>query len=50
MATRIGGSKGARLGHSLTRLVKGLADWSLEHRPRIEAARREWDAKADVPS
>ncbi|GGP84958.1 MULTISPECIES: winged helix-turn-helix transcriptional regulator [Streptomyces] len=38
------------LGHSLTRLVKGLADWSLAHRPRIEAARREWDAKADMPS
>ncbi|MFG2983277.1 winged helix-turn-helix transcriptional regulator [Streptomyces sp. NPDC048258] len=38
------------LGHSLTLLVKGLADWSLAHRPRIEAARREWDAKADMPS
>ncbi|MFA7762220.1 winged helix-turn-helix transcriptional regulator [Streptomyces sp. NPDC048723] len=38
------------LGHSLTRLVKGLADWSLAHRPQIEAARREWDAKADMPS
>ncbi|MFE9633165.1 winged helix-turn-helix transcriptional regulator [Streptomyces sp. NPDC006463] len=38
------------LGHSLTVLVKGLADWSLAHRPRIEAARRAWDAKADMPS
>lgn len=38
------------LGHSLTHLVKGLADWSLAHRPQIEAARREWDAKADMPS
>jgi DNA-binding HxlR family transcriptional regulator len=38
------------LGHSLTRLVKALADWSLVHRPHIEAARREWDAKADMPS
>uniref|UniRef100_A0AAU2JSN5 Helix-turn-helix transcriptional regulator n=1 Tax=Streptomyces sp. NBC_00049 TaxID=2903617 RepID=A0AAU2JSN5_9ACTN len=38
------------LGHSLTHLIKGLADWSLAHRPRIEAARREWDAKADMPS
>ncbi|MCB5181040.1 winged helix-turn-helix transcriptional regulator [Streptomyces antimicrobicus] len=38
------------LGHSLTHLVKNLADWSLANRPRIEAARREWDAKADMPS
>ncbi|WP_412077577.1 winged helix-turn-helix transcriptional regulator [Streptomyces xanthophaeus] len=38
------------LGHSLTRLVKALADWSLVHRPEIEAARAEWDAKADMPS
>ncbi|MFF4386180.1 MULTISPECIES: winged helix-turn-helix transcriptional regulator [unclassified Streptomyces] len=38
------------LGRSLTLLVKGLADWSLAHRARIEAARREWDAKADMPS
>lgn len=38
------------IGHSLTRLVKGLADWSLVHRPQIDAARREWDAKAGMPS
>ncbi|MFD7093773.1 winged helix-turn-helix transcriptional regulator [Streptomyces xanthophaeus] len=38
------------LGHSLTLLVRGLADWSLAHRPEIEAARQEWDAKADMPS
>ncbi|MFI8391188.1 winged helix-turn-helix transcriptional regulator [Streptomyces sp. NPDC085540] len=38
------------LGRSLTLLVKGLADWSLAHRARIEAARRKWDAKADMPS
>ncbi|MEU9373543.1 helix-turn-helix domain-containing protein [Streptomyces sp. NPDC048255] len=38
------------LGHSLTCLVKALADWSLVHRPEIEAARAEWDAKADMPS
>lgn len=38
------------LGHSLTRLVKALADWSLVHRPEIEASRAEWDAKADMPS
>ncbi|MFG2481237.1 winged helix-turn-helix transcriptional regulator [Streptomyces virginiae] len=38
------------LGRSLTGLVKGLADWSLAHRPQIEAARRDWDAKADMPS
>ncbi|MFJ3922824.1 winged helix-turn-helix transcriptional regulator [Streptomyces sp. NPDC090022] len=33
------------LGHSLTHLVRALADWSLAHRPRIEAARRAWDAR-----
>ncbi|MCX4527266.1 MULTISPECIES: helix-turn-helix domain-containing protein [unclassified Streptomyces] len=38
------------LGHSLTHLIKGLADWSLVHRPQIEAARRAWDATADMPS
>ncbi|GHI88932.1 hypothetical protein Sxan_62960 [Streptomyces xanthophaeus] len=38
------------LGHSLTLLVRGLADWSLAHCPEIEAARQEWDAKADMPS
>ncbi|MFF1408738.1 winged helix-turn-helix transcriptional regulator [Streptomyces sp. NPDC058289] len=31
------------LGHSLTHVVKGLADWSLAHRPQIAAARAEWD-------
>ncbi|MCX2926155.1 winged helix-turn-helix transcriptional regulator [Streptomyces sp. NEAU-W12] len=32
------------MGHSLTHLVKALADWSAEHRDAIARARREWDA------
>ncbi|KKD03193.1 winged helix-turn-helix transcriptional regulator [Streptomyces sp. WM6386] len=32
------------LGHSLTHLVKALADWSIAHRPAIAAAREAWDA------
>ncbi|MEU9128872.1 helix-turn-helix domain-containing protein [Kitasatospora sp. NPDC048540] len=31
------------MGHSLTHLVRALADWSSEHRGAIAAARREWD-------
>ncbi|MFE2141331.1 winged helix-turn-helix transcriptional regulator [Streptomyces sp. NPDC059456] len=31
-------------GHSLTHLVKALADWSAQHRDGIARARREWDA------
>ncbi|MEU1090058.1 winged helix-turn-helix transcriptional regulator [Streptomyces sp. NPDC005576] len=31
------------LGHSLTHLVRTLADWSIAHRPVIAAARRAWD-------
>ncbi|MFE2549404.1 winged helix-turn-helix transcriptional regulator [Streptomyces sp. NPDC059355] len=31
-------------GHSLTHLVKALADWSAEHRDAIARARRDWDA------
>jgi DNA-binding HxlR family transcriptional regulator len=31
------------MGHSLTHLVKSLADWSLRHRDAITGARREWD-------
>ncbi|MET9320888.1 helix-turn-helix domain-containing protein [Streptomyces sp. NPDC003038] len=38
------------LGRSLSRVVQGLAEWSLAHRPQIAAARQEWDAKADMPS
>ncbi|MFE9255513.1 winged helix-turn-helix transcriptional regulator [Streptomyces sp. NPDC006879] len=30
-------------GHSLTHLVRALADWSAEHRAAIGQARREWD-------
>ncbi|MFJ8312156.1 MULTISPECIES: winged helix-turn-helix transcriptional regulator [unclassified Streptomyces] len=32
------------MGHSLTHLVKALADWSAEHRDSIARARQEWDA------
>jgi DNA-binding HxlR family transcriptional regulator len=32
------------MGHSLTYLVKALADWSAEHRDAIAHARQEWDA------
>ncbi|EPH40404.1 helix-turn-helix domain-containing protein [Streptomyces aurantiacus] len=34
------------LGHSLTHLVKTLADWSIAHRPDIAAARRAYDGRA----
>lgn len=32
-------------GHSLTHLVKALADWSAEHRDSIARSRQEWDAE-----
>ncbi|MGW2230658.1 winged helix-turn-helix transcriptional regulator [Streptomyces formicae] len=31
------------MGHSLTHLVKALADWSIAHRPAIAAARASYD-------
>nr|WP_245651598.1 helix-turn-helix domain-containing protein [Streptosporangium amethystogenes] len=31
-------------GHSLTHLVRALADWSAEHRDGIAESRRRWDA------
>ncbi|MDH6126390.1 hypothetical protein [Kitasatospora sp. GP82] len=31
------------LGHSLTHLMRALADWSKEHRPAIADSRRTWD-------
>lgn len=31
------------MGHSLTHLVKALADWSIDHRPAIAAARECYD-------
>ncbi|MGW6059122.1 winged helix-turn-helix transcriptional regulator [Streptomyces sp. NPDC055189] len=34
------------LGHSLTHLVKALADWSIDHRPAITAAREAYDEAA----
>ncbi|MEV3856864.1 helix-turn-helix domain-containing protein [Streptomyces sp. NPDC050095] len=33
------------MGHSLTHLIKGLADWSRDHKPAITAARAAWDAQ-----
>ncbi|GGS67087.1 transcriptional regulator [Planobispora rosea] len=32
-------------GHSLTHLLKALADWSAEHRETIAGSRRRWDAE-----
>ncbi|QDQ12486.1 winged helix-turn-helix transcriptional regulator [Streptomyces spectabilis] len=31
------------MGHSLTHLIKSLADWSIAHRPAIAAARQAYD-------
>ncbi|MFI9048043.1 winged helix-turn-helix transcriptional regulator [Streptomyces sp. NPDC053427] len=36
-------------GHSLTHLVKALADWSIAHRPVVTAAREAWDAEHPDP-
>ncbi|ATL25300.1 winged helix-turn-helix transcriptional regulator [Streptomyces formicae] len=36
------------MGHSLTHLVKALADWSIAHRPAITAARASYDETQDV--
>ncbi|GAB3116187.1 helix-turn-helix domain-containing protein [Streptomyces calidiresistens] len=33
------------MGHGLTLLLKGLADWSADHRAAIAASRRRWDAE-----
>ncbi|MFD9438260.1 winged helix-turn-helix transcriptional regulator [Streptomyces sp. NPDC060006] len=32
------------MGHSLTHLVKALADWSVAHRPAIAASHAAWDS------
>lgn len=32
------------MGHSLTYIIKTLADWSIAHRPAIAASREGWDA------
>jgi DNA-binding HxlR family transcriptional regulator len=32
------------MGHSLTHLVKALADWSSQHHDAIAASRQRWDA------
>ncbi|MEV5139862.1 helix-turn-helix domain-containing protein [Streptomyces syringium] len=37
------------MGHSLSHLVKTLADWSIAHRPAIAASRAAWDAAATEP-
>lgn len=37
------------MGHSLTFLLKSLADWSAEHREAIAASRRRWDAANPAP-
>ncbi|WP_171169539.1 helix-turn-helix domain-containing protein [Streptomyces sp. I05A-00742] len=36
-------------GHSLTHLVKALADWSIAHRPTIAASQTAWDAAHTEP-
>ncbi|QEU96557.1 winged helix-turn-helix transcriptional regulator [Streptomyces kanamyceticus] len=36
------------MGHSLTHLVKALADWSIAHRPAITAARASYDETQDA--
>ncbi|MBO1333822.1 helix-turn-helix domain-containing protein [Streptomyces sp. VRA16 Mangrove soil] len=33
------------MGHSLTHLIKGLADWSRDHKSAITAARAAWDGQ-----
>ncbi|GGV40106.1 winged helix-turn-helix transcriptional regulator [Streptomyces spectabilis] len=35
------------MGHSLTHLIKSLADWSIAHRPAIAAARQAYDGAQD---
>ncbi len=37
------------MGHSLTFLVKSLADWSADHREAIAASRQRWDAANTAP-
>ncbi|MEU2564265.1 helix-turn-helix domain-containing protein [Streptomyces longispororuber] len=37
------------MGHSLTHLIKSLADWSIAHRPAIAAAREAYDEAQGVP-
>ncbi|MEU9177322.1 helix-turn-helix domain-containing protein [Streptomyces sp. NPDC048550] len=37
------------MGHSLTFLLKSLADWSADHREAIAASRRRWDAANPAP-
>ncbi|GGU21058.1 winged helix-turn-helix transcriptional regulator [Streptomyces violascens] len=37
------------MGHSMTHLIKALADWSIDHRGAIADARRSWDAEHEAP-
>ncbi|MCZ4122864.1 winged helix-turn-helix transcriptional regulator [Streptomyces sp. H39-S7] len=37
------------MGHSLTFLVKSLADWSADHREVIAESRQRWDAANTAP-
>ncbi|MEV5983334.1 helix-turn-helix domain-containing protein [Streptomyces sp. NPDC052114] len=36
------------MGHSMTHLVKALADWSIDHRPAIAEARASYDAAQEA--
>nr|WP_078868820.1 helix-turn-helix domain-containing protein [Streptomyces sp. NRRL B-1347] len=36
------------MGHSLTHLIKSLADWSIAHRPAIAAAREAYDGAQET--
>jgi DNA-binding HxlR family transcriptional regulator len=37
------------MGHSLTFLLRSLADWSADHRAAIAESRRHWDATTPAP-
>ncbi|MCI3931707.1 winged helix-turn-helix transcriptional regulator [Streptomyces sp. AN091965] len=37
------------MGHSMTHLIKSLADWSIAHRPAIAAAREAYDGAQKAP-
>ncbi|WP_331386645.1 winged helix-turn-helix transcriptional regulator [Saccharothrix sp. ST-888] len=37
------------MGHSLTHLLRSLADWSADHRAAIAESRLRWDAANPLP-
>ncbi|MHA0036454.1 winged helix-turn-helix transcriptional regulator [Deinococcus sp. PESE-13] len=37
-------------GVSLTQVVRGLVDWSVQHETGIQASRAKWDAQQELPS